>query len=166
LTLKALLNLNVPGVVVGNHCWHRPAAGSVPALLTRQRDLEELQTARAVAKLEGTWLATFGKYNGVRWSPGKVLGFELRFTGSSYQAHFGDGCEKGTYRPIETRQGYALDLEPTAGPLAEEVVRAIYRVDAKCLMLCLAAPGENRPAEFSAEAGSGQILIVLRPGDK
>jgi uncharacterized protein (TIGR03067 family) len=134
-----------------------------PRLARRLADLDELQAACEAAKIQGTWAATFGKYEGRRWSPGKVLGFKLTVEGKRYKVDFGDGAEEGAYRLTQGRCGYVMDLLPATGPLAGEVVRAIYQVEAKCLMICLAAPGEGRPAQFSAEPGTEQILIVLRP---
>ena len=142
-----------------------PAASSVPSkpqlrLARRLAEADELRSACRAAQLQGAWAATFGKYNGARWSPSKVLGFRLTIEGERYQVKSGESGEAGTYR---LPAGHALDIMPATGSLASEVVRAVYRVDADCLMLCLAAPGESRPVEFSAEPGSEQILIVLRP---
>jgi uncharacterized protein (TIGR03067 family) len=148
--------------------WSEPAATSVPSespprIARRLAESDELRAARQAAKLQGNWAATFGKYNGARWSPGKVLGCRMTIEGESYRVKFGESGEAGTYRLPSSPTGHALDLLPTTGPPTGELVRAVYQVDADCLMLCLAAPGQQRPVDFSAETGSEQILIVLRP---
>lgn len=110
-------------------------------------------------RLQGTWLATFGKFNGTRWSPANVLEFKLRIDGTRYRITSGKRTEEGRYRMVPG----GLDFLPATGPLAGSTIRAIFHLDEDRLMLCLSPPGTDRPRGFSAEAGTDHIWIIFRP---
>jgi uncharacterized protein (TIGR03067 family) len=63
---------------------------------------------------------------------------------------------------VASRGPEAIDLVPDSGPLAGETIRGLYRLEADRLVLCLAAPGRDRPNEFAADEGSEQVLVTLR----
>jgi uncharacterized protein (TIGR03067 family) len=64
-----------------------------------------------------------------------------------------------------------LKVDPTKTPRMIDVLRAeegakpmlgIYELDGDTQKVCFTAPGKDRPAEFSATAGSGNLLSVWK----
>jgi uncharacterized protein (TIGR03067 family) len=123
--------------------------------------LEWLRSKQEAARLQGTWAASFGQYNGARWSIEKVARFRLTFNGGCYKAAYGDRIEEGSYLLKPGAKPKALHLRPSAGPLAGATIRALYELEPDRLVLCLAAPDTPRPLSFSAEEGSEQVLITF-----
>jgi len=56
----------------------------------------------------------------------------------------------------------AIDLTPLDGPDKGKTSLGIYEIKGDELRLCTAEAGKDRPTEFSAKEGSGQILTVLK----
>ena len=55
-----------------------------------------------------------------------------------------------------------LTLTPAEGPNEGVPVQAVFRLERDKLVVCVAAPGRDWPADFTAESGSGQTLYHLR----
>jgi uncharacterized protein (TIGR03067 family) len=68
----------------------------------------------------------------------------------------------GTVTLDPTKKPKASDLTLTEGENKEKRGVAIYELTGDTFRLCAARPGEKRPTEFSAKAGSGQMLIVYK----
>jgi uncharacterized protein (TIGR03067 family) len=70
--------------------------------------------------------------------------------------------EWAAYTLDTSTQPHSLALTPTTGPDAGQPVQGIYTREADRLTICLAEPGRDRPATFSSEPGSGQVVFRLR----
>jgi uncharacterized protein (TIGR03067 family) len=55
-----------------------------------------------------------------------------------------------------------IDTEQTVGEHKGKIILGIYEIDGDALRVCVAPPGKERPAEFTAQAGSGNSLAVYR----
>lgn len=126
------------------------------------KEVAEARCSREARRLEGTWVATAGTFNGERWSPAKVLKFRMTFKAGRYTTTCGARTEEGAYQIEPARTLRAIDLLPANGPLAGERLEALYHLEEDRLLLCLAGPGMDRPRCFSADANSDHMLIVLR----
>jgi uncharacterized protein (TIGR03067 family) len=55
-----------------------------------------------------------------------------------------------------------ITLTPASGPEAGQPVQGIFAREGDFLVICLGDKGRDRPAAFTAVAGSGQTLFRLR----
>jgi uncharacterized protein (TIGR03067 family) len=79
----------------------------------------------------------------------------------------GKEMDKGTSTIDPSKKPKAIDLTPTTGESKDKVHLAIYELGEKTRKLCIAGPDKSRPTDFSAKAGSEQILVSFeRVADK
>ena len=69
---------------------------------------------------------------------------------------------RGTREIDPTKKPKTVDLTVTEGDNKGQAALGIYEFKDDTRMVCLAQPGQGRPAEFAAPAGSGHILAVLK----
>ena len=58
-----------------------------------------------------------------------------------------------------------IDFKTTKGNNAGQTAFGIYEMSGKTRKLCIAEQGRPRPADFSATAGSGRMLVVFERVD-
>jgi uncharacterized protein (TIGR03067 family) len=58
-----------------------------------------------------------------------------------------------------TKKPKRIDVSFTEGKHKGQTLLGIYEIDSDAFRVCVARPGDERPAEFSAKAGSGRTLI-------
>ena len=69
---------------------------------------------------------------------------------------------RGTSEIDPTKTPKAVDLTATEGENSGKTALGIYEFGVDTRKVCLAQPGQERPTEFAAPAGSGHILAVLK----
>jgi uncharacterized protein (TIGR03067 family) len=74
----------------------------------------------------------------------------------------GKVVERGTSVIDPTKKPKTVDLATTEGENSGKTVLGIYEFGDDTRKVCLAQSGKERPTEFSAPAGSGHILAVLK----
>jgi uncharacterized protein (TIGR03067 family) len=74
----------------------------------------------------------------------------------------GKVAARGTSEIDPTKKPKAVDLTVTEGENSGQTALGIYEFGDGTRKVCLAQPGKERPAEFTAPAGSGHILAVLK----
>ena len=111
-------------------------------------------------KLQGKWTVVGAELEGQKLPEAQAKG-ELVFKGNTYAFTTGAGeSGKGTFKLDPTKKPKAMDAMPddAAGVTVEE----FYEVDGDNLKICLAVPGNPRPKEFKAPAGSGRMLFIYK----
>jgi uncharacterized protein (TIGR03067 family) len=115
------------------------------------------------ARIQGGWVPTRGEDDGRVVPAAKLKDSQVFFGKETVRLTDKDHKEVWVMR-------YALDAtaRPATVTLTVEEGRGkgqtalgIYELDGDTLRLCYAAPGQARPAEFDAPAGSGRQLFVL-----
>jgi uncharacterized protein (TIGR03067 family) len=112
-------------------------------------------------KFQGEWVLASGERDG-KETPAEDAQKMLRVVKGDQYTLLRDGKEvaKGT-----------LKLDPTKKPKTIDVLRAaegskpmlgIYELEGDTQRVCFGAPGKDRPTEFSAKAGSGNLLSVWK----
>jgi uncharacterized protein (TIGR03067 family) len=119
-----------------------------------------IPTASVAAKdeIDGRWIIVSVEFAGVN-VPG-LDDVEVVFTKGEKLLTLPDGrIEKGTYQLDASKRPSQIDSTTESKTGTEE---GIYALDGDTLKLCLATAGGARPAEFSTNQGTDQLLIILR----
>jgi len=132
----------------------------VTAALTLGADAPPDAVKQELAKLQGTWQLVSAETDGQKAPEERVQQTRVVIAGSKHTVYFGaDAVAKDV----------PFTLDPTKSPKATDdtlsdgqVVRGIYKLDGDILTSCVAQAGKDRPTEFTAQAGSGQMLRVFR----
>jgi uncharacterized protein (TIGR03067 family) len=73
---------------------------------------------------------------------------------------------RGTSEIDPTKKPKEVDLTVTEGENSGKTALGVYRFGEDARTVCLAQPGKDRPTEFTAPAGSGHVLAVLKRAQK
>jgi uncharacterized protein (TIGR03067 family) len=137
---------------------------SLFAVVRSQAD--ENANGEAVAKdlqaFKGTWRLSSKEVNGKKFSEEEIKDVIATNDGSGkFSVRRGDkALGEGTVKLDPTKKPKAIDVTFTEGERKGKTVLGIYEIDSDAFRVCVANPGDERPAEFSAKAGSGRTLIV------
>ena len=113
--------------------------------------------------LEGTWVVISVMADGKERDEGKDA--QLVFKGKTVTHKTKDNEEKGTFTADPKKKTF--DLTPSDGPKKGMTLKGIYQLKGDELKMCFQPQGKDRPKDFNAQKGSGNVLIVLeRAKDK
>lgn len=115
------------------------------------------------AQLEGEWKMISGKADGVSMPQETVkTGKRVAKAGVTTISFGGRIYFKAKYRIDPTKKPKTIDYDMTEGPTKGKTHLGIYELDGDTLKFCFAAPGKDRPTEFTAKEGSKQTLSVWK----
>ena len=143
---------------------------SLFAVVRSQAD--ENANGEAVAKdlqaFKGTWRLSSKEVDGKKFSEEEIKDVIATNNGSAtFSVRRGDKViGEGTVKLDPTKKPKAIDVTFTEGERKGKTVLGIYEIDSDAFRVCVANPGDERPAEFSAKAGSGRTLIVYKRAKK
>jgi uncharacterized protein (TIGR03067 family) len=123
-------------------------------LLTSPQD----DTAKDLAKLQGTWNRVSAEVNGKKVAAEELKGVTLTVKGDGYTLKQGDQTRTGTVKIDATKKPKQIDIISAEGPNKGKSLLGIYEVDGDTLRYCIAQPGKTRPTEFAGK--EGQSLFV------
>jgi uncharacterized protein (TIGR03067 family) len=106
--------------------------------------------------LEGTWVIISVTGDGKEIETGK--GAKLTIKGKATTLNF-QGRDQKAMVKIDPKNK-TIDLTPDEGN--QETTKGIYRLRGDELTICHGHPGKDPPNDFTAEKGSGYVLIVLK----
>jgi len=86
----------------------------------------------------------------------------LTITEDRYVLDTSKGARKGTLKIDPTKTPKTVNLTETEGDNKGNTTPGIYEFSGDTRKVCLAPTGKERPSEFAAPSGSGNILIVLK----
>ena len=118
-----------------------------------------------LATLQGTWQLVYGQRDGVRVPPDQLSQTTIEFQGDTFRF-------PGAY-DIGTSQGGTITVDAdtiprrmnsyasaAGGARAGEESLGIYRIEGDVYTVDFARPGDPRPTDFTAAAGSGRLLQI------
>ncbi len=120
-------------------------------------------TDKERVQLEGEWSMVSGEANGVSMPEATVMtGKRVAKEGKTTISFGGRIYFKAKYRIDPTKKPKAIDYTMTEGPTKGKTHLGIYELDGDTVKFCFAAPGKDRPTEFTAKEGSQQTLSVWK----
>jgi len=122
---------------------------------------------KEMAQLEGQWSMVSGESNGFSMPKETVQsGKRKAKDGETTITIGGQTYFKAKYTIDATKKPKAIDYMMTEGPTKGKTHLGIYELDGDTLKFCFAAPGKDRPTEFSAKEGSQRTLSVWKRDKK
>jgi uncharacterized protein (TIGR03067 family) len=140
------------------------ALTSAGPLLADEKE-EAINADRAL--LAGEWRVVSVEANGNKNADlglGRVT-IVNRLDGTWSLLSSGNVIAEGTSTIDPTFTPKTIDFKTTKGNNAGQTAFGIYEMSGKIRKLCIAEQGRPRPADFSAAAGSGRMLVVFERVD-
>ena len=140
-----------------------PGSGTMLQVLKRERQtVKEALSELGRQELTGTWEAVSSILVGKKASDDDTIQTKLSFDalGKASVSRAGKEAAAATAKIDASANPLTIDLTWTKGQTEGQTSLGIYKIEGKRLMICLAAPGEARPKEFSSELGSGRRLTT------
>jgi uncharacterized protein (TIGR03067 family) len=114
-------------------------------------------------KLAGTWQVIAVEADGRKGSEEELKGLKYVFDaeGGWKLQNNGDTIAEGTYKLASSKKPKAIDYKITwtASDDKDKISLGVYEIDGDTLRVCRGFPGkQERPGEFTAPAGSSNIL--------
>jgi len=119
-------------------------------------------SARAddLEKLQGTWKVEKAVRGGEEMPAERRDKMRLEFKGSKAIPHEGDRAEDAADITLDEKsKPKGIDIKPPKGE--EKLIKGIYELDGDTLKICFAMEGD-RPKDFSSEAGSKTMCLILK----
>jgi uncharacterized protein (TIGR03067 family) len=126
-------------------------------------DARDAAIKKDYQQLAGKWQVVAVEIDGQKLSEADARKFSVvnGADGSWSLLEAGKEIDKGTSNIDPTKTPKTIDLTPTTGESKDKLHRAIYELGEKTRKLCIAGPDKPRPADFTAKAGSEQILVTF-----
>ena len=122
---------------------------------------------KEMAQLEGAWSMVSGEANGVAMPKETVASGKRVAKDGETTITFGEQVYfKAKFTIDPTKKPKAIDYAMTEGPTKGKTHLGIYEVDGDTVKFCFAAPGKDRPTDFTAKEGSQQTLSVWKRDKK
>ena len=61
-----------------------------------------------------------------------------------------------------TTKPKSIDAKATAGPYKDKTLLGIYRIQGDEFTVCFAAPGKERPKDFTTKSGTGTLVHIWK----
>ena len=112
--------------------------------------------------LEGIWVMVSGEQDGQDIPEDKLKLSRLQIVGNQHTVTWADAVLKGTHELDTSQTPMTIDSTDTAGPFEGMSLKGIYTLEDDVFTVCFAAPGKDRPTEFTTRDGHATILDVWK----
>ena len=120
------------------------------------------EAARAEFKrFEGTWAFVSMEINGKAVPVANLKDSRLIFKDERFTSK-GEDTNEGTFAVDPAAKPKTIDIKVSVGEGKTITILGIYKFEGDSYTICSALPGKPRPTEFSARAGGGQGLTVMK----
>src|SRR5207249_10246431 len=122
---------------------------------------------KEMSQLEGAWSMVSGEANGMSMPKETVdTGKRVAKDGETTITIGGQVYFKAKFTIDPAKKPKAIDYTMTEGPTKGKTHLGIYELDGDTVKFCFAAPGKDRPTEFTAKEGSQRTLSVWKRDKK
>jgi uncharacterized protein (TIGR03067 family) len=123
----------------------------------------ENAVTKEMALLEGEWSMVSGQANGLSMPKETVRSCKrVAKDGETTVTVSGQVYFKAKFRIAPTKKPKAIDYTMTEGPSKGKAHLGIYELDGDTVKFCFAAPGKDRPTDFTANEGSQRTLSLWK----
>jgi uncharacterized protein (TIGR03067 family) len=120
-------------------------------------------TKKEMAQLEGEWSMVSGEADGMAMPQEFVRTGKRTAKNGETTIHMGGRVYfKAKFTIDPSAKPKAIDYTMTEGPTQGKIHLGIYELDGDTVKFCFAAPGKERPTNFTAIAGSQRTLSVWK----
>jgi uncharacterized protein (TIGR03067 family) len=125
------------------------------------------EVKKEMSQLEGQWSMVSGEANGISMPKETVNnGKRVAKDGETTISFGGQVYFKAKISIDPAKKPKAIDYTMTEGPTKGKTHLGIYELDGDIVKFCFAAPGKDRPTEFTAKEGSERTLSVWKRDKK
>ena len=122
---------------------------------------------KEMAQLEGEWSMVSGELNGMAMPDAFVKnGKRVAKDGETAITLGGQVYFKAKFSIDPRKKPKAIDYNMTEGPTKGKTHLGIYELDGDTVKFCFAAPGGDRPTDFTAKEGSQRTFSVWKRDKK
>ncbi|MEI6540943.1 MAG: TIGR03067 domain-containing protein [Planctomycetota bacterium] len=114
--------------------------------------------------VEGTYVLVSGELKGQALAKEIVQAGSLLIEGNKHKAIAGSDPVIGTHKLSPSKKPKEIDSQDTEGP-NNGITLGIYKYENGEFTVCFAAPGKDRPKEFTTKSGTGEFMHVWRRAD-
>ena len=131
-------------------------------LKREKQTVKEALTELGRQELTGDWRAVSSILSGKKASDDDTIQTKLSFDalGKASVSRAGKEAAAATTKVDSSEDLLTIDLTWSKGQTERQTSLGIYKIEDTRLTICLAAPGDARPKEFSSELGSGRRLTT------
>jgi uncharacterized protein (TIGR03067 family) len=124
--------------------------------------VNEEAVAKELQAFKGTWRLSFKEEDGKKFGEEEIKDVITTNdeSGKVSVRRGGKLFNEGTVKLDPTKTPKTIDVTFIGCERKGQMVLGIYEIESDAFRVCVARPGAERPAEFSAKAGSGCTLIV------
>ena len=115
--------------------------------------------------LEGTWIMIKGEQDGQEIPADELKQCKLEIAGNQHTVTWADAVLKGSHELDTTPTPMTIDATDTAGPFEGMSLKGIFTLVNDVFTVCFAAPGEQRPTEFTTQDSKAIIMHVWKRQD-
>lgn len=120
-----------------------------------------------MTQLEGEWSMVSGEADGFPMPAESVRGGKRAAKdGVTTITMGGQLYFKAKFTIDPAKKPKTIDYAMTEGPTKGQTHLGIYELDGDTVKFCFAAPGKDRPSDFTAKAGSARTLSVWKRDKK
>ena len=124
-------------------------------------------TAKEMARLEGEWSMVSGEASG-QSMPAEMVktGKRVAKDGETTVTLGGRVYFKAKFKIDPSKKPKSIDYTMTEGPTKGKTHLGIYELDGDTVKFCFAAPGKERPTDFTAKEGSERTSSCWKRDEK
>jgi uncharacterized protein (TIGR03067 family) len=128
---------------------------------------EQDAVKKEMALLDGEWSMVSGMASGQAMPPDLAkTGKRTAKDGETSITMGGQIYFKAKFTIDPTKKPKTIDYAMTAGPTAGKTHLGIYELDGDTVKFCFAAPGKERPTDFTAKEGSERTMSIWKRDKK
>jgi uncharacterized protein (TIGR03067 family) len=132
----------------------------VAFLLAADAAKDDDATKKDVERMQGDWAAVSMILDGMKYPDDEAQALFRTVKGDKYTVvRYDDPIGKWTFTLDATKKPRTIDVRKDGDDKAPALL-GIYEFDGDKFKLCIAAPGKDRPTEFTSKEGSGHTLSV------